>query len=229
MRRLFLVVTSLALLLATPLFASAQEDPGALLTKMAELDNAKDAEGMLALFAPDGVIVAPGPDAPDKTQTYTGTDQIREWIKEDMEGDAADDRTELGDITVQGDTASAPFKAFSNDAQLMQAGLDPITGTAELTAKDGKVARFTITIDPAWVQKVEAVMAAQGGGAEAAATPAATSQAATGGAAPAEAMGPGKLPATGDASDPLPLPLALAAAVGLLGLGIGLRRASRAT
>src|SRR5439155_5474099 len=110
--------------------------------------------------------------------TYTGTAQIRDWVKLDTEGDAKDDRTELGAITVQGDTARAPFTVNSNDPQMKQAGLEPIMGTVELTAKGGKVARLTIALDPGWMKKAAA------------------------------AMGPAALPGTGQAADPLPLSLA---------------------
>jgi len=200
MRRLVLAGISFALLLATPLVTSAKEDPGGLLTQLTALDNAKDQAGLVALFAPDGVIVSPSPNSLDKTETYTGTDQIRAWVKLDVEGDASDDRTELGAISVEGDTASAPFRVFTNDAQLKQAGLEPLLGTVALTAKDGKVARLTISIDPEWMKR--AGMAAEA------------------------AAGPGTLPTTGETPDPLAP--TLAAGLALLGIGLALRRARRA-
>ena len=62
----------------------AQEDPAALLKQLAELDTTKDRAGLVALFAPDGVIVSPSPDSMDQTKTYTGTGQISQWVKGDV-------------------------------------------------------------------------------------------------------------------------------------------------
>jgi LPXTG-motif cell wall-anchored protein len=222
MRNLVLVAAACLVLLATPLLATAQEDPGKLLTQLTALDNAKDEQGLVALFAADGVIVSPSPEALDKPATYAGADQIRAWVKMDIGGDANDDRTELGAITVQGDTATAPFQVYPNDPQLKQAGLEPITGVAELTAKDGKVARFTITLDQAWLEKLSlASMSPPGGG------PATPPQATTAQVATAQAA-PDQLPNTGSAASPLLLPLALLSGLALLGAGSALRRVRRA-
>jgi ketosteroid isomerase-like protein len=220
-RRLLCSMVGLSLLacmcLLAPLTASAQEDPAAVIKKLAELDNAKDVEAEVAFFTPDAVIQEPGDGPGAAPKTYTGTDGVREWVKNETSNGGEDDRVTLGEITVQGETASAPFQVTTNDADLIKYGLEPVKGSVEVVAKDGKVAKLTITIDPDWEKKANAAFAQM----QASQTPGAMTDTGTG------ATGPGKLPATG--SDPVDWQLvALVGVLGLVGLGAGvwLRRRS---
>ncbi len=245
MRKLSILVSALALvvLFASPLAVAAQEDPAAVLTAMAEGASGGDVEAQLAMFADDAVVTAPG-DGPDGVVTYTGKDEIRVWLEADS-GDEAGPVV-LGEITVDGATASATFTRTV--AALEELGLNPLMGSVELTTAEGLITAFTITPDPEWVARaneVFAAMAAEGEG-EAVAEGEGVAVAEGEGEGMQEEMGdgegmaeetagggedmggkgPGELPATGDAGDPLPL--ALAAGLGLLMVGVALRRSRQA-
>jgi hypothetical protein len=233
MRRLSLAIASFALfvLLATPALVAAQEDPASLLNELMVAANAHDADAQLALFAPDAVVETPG-EGPDDVVTYTGTDEIRGWIEEDMGGDGADDVVTLGEITVDGDTASAPFQLMTNDPMLVENGLDPVLGTVEITAAAGKVARFTITGDPEWMAKAMAAMEAMEAQAAETPTAAGPGEAETTGDTDDGAMeggaGPGKLPASGSDTTNWML-VSLLGILGLGGLGAGVWMRNRAS
>jgi ketosteroid isomerase-like protein len=237
LRRLSVAVAALVLsvLLASPALVSAQEDPASLLQQLQQAVNAKDADAAVALFADDAVIDEPG-EEPGTRTTHSGPDGVREWVEGETSGEGANSQVALSDITGEGDMATASFEVTTGDPQLAEAGLDPIPGTVELTAKDGKIARFVINIDEAWMQKAEEAMAAMeaesptAAGPGEAETPAMTEGdqgEAMGNAGAEGGTGPGKLPASGADSTNWLL-VTLVGMLGVAGLGTGLWMRHRA-
>ena len=150
-----LLAIVLSVVLASPMTVAAQEDPGALLQAFLETYNAHDVEASLALFADDAVLTEPSWEDMTAVTTLTGHDEIRGWLAP-AEGESPDQVT-LGEIVVDGDTATAPFEAEIPDME--EFGLSPLVGTVEIVAVDGKIAQFNITYDEEWAGRASEVFA----------------------------------------------------------------------
>ena len=92
----------------------------------------------------------PGPGDTDQL-TVTGKSAYMVRLAAQIEN-----KTELrsSDVVYKGLKGSGKFSLSAENYQDM--GIDALTGTFETTAKDGKLARFDIVLDPASVERLEA-------------------------------------------------------------------------
>lgn len=102
--------------------------PDEVALQLAEAVNAQNLEGALALFAEDAVVTSVSPEP------FNGKAEIQGWL----EGMFADDfkmEAEIGEVSgnqvIEHDTMTMDSMSFY--------GVEPLTGTSELTVEDGKI------------------------------------------------------------------------------------------
>ena len=122
-------ITLVFMIFALIVLVGCQAKPDAIAMKLAEATNAQDLDGALKLFAEDAVVNTGGPES------FNGKGEIQGWL----EGMFADNfKIEIEILEVTED------KVVEQDTMTMDSlgdmDIDSLTGTTEITIKDGKIA-----------------------------------------------------------------------------------------
>jgi LPXTG-motif cell wall-anchored protein len=185
-----------ALLVLVGAVSAQPQDPGSVFGAFEAAFNAHDEEATLILFADDGVVRT-SPPSPGTTGVFSGTDQIRAWLRGSLaQGNVHE---ESSSIQVVGNTVTA-LSSTATDA-LTQLDASPAESNVEVVVQAGRIQSMTRAGTPQWVAKLQAGLAKVQ-------------------VAPAQA--PSALPRTGDAPTPIAAALGLGAV--LLVAGLALRR-----
>lgn len=126
MKKIFVSVLVLCLLVVFLSGCGAKPEDIAL--QLAEATNAQDLESALALFAEDAVVTSASPEP------FTGKAEIQGWLEgmfaDDFQLDA--EIVEMnGNLVIEKDTMTMDSMSFY--------GIEPLTGTSEITVEDGKI------------------------------------------------------------------------------------------
>jgi ketosteroid isomerase-like protein len=138
MKRL-IAVTVVVATLALPVALHAQEtDPVSVVTALYEAVHAGDVEAALALYADGAVIYMPvaPPNMPD---TYTGKEEIRGWIENEV-----NTNTEYAILETEAEGSTVLATTSVADDILRSFGLTSLVQTDEFTIQDGKVVARTM-------------------------------------------------------------------------------------
>jgi len=126
MKKIFVSVLALCLLVVFLSGCGAKPEDIAL--QLAEATNVQDLEVALALFADDAVVTSVSPEP------FTGKDEIQTWLEE-MFADNFKLEPKIvevnGNVVIEKDTMAMDSMSFY--------GIEPLTGTSEITVEDGKI------------------------------------------------------------------------------------------
>lgn len=127
------------------------EDPQSFISPFHARWNANDVDGVLGYFADDAVVSAQPPPPPPAPGSWQGKDEIRSFLKEHLDGtfhvDSSNGREEGGNILWEFSVSSPVFRGM---------GVDPTTGTAEVSFEGENVKAFTFTLDQDTLSKMQA-------------------------------------------------------------------------
>jgi hypothetical protein len=150
MKSRIILVTALIALLALPVAVFAQEtDPVTVTENLVTSVNEGDVAGAGEVVAPDATVTAPeamvtgGEEEeeeeadPAAQQQYSGTEEVEVWLEGQA---AAGTQIELGECTVEGETATCAA-SFAN-AGLQGMGVGAVEGTLMVTVVGGQIQSF---------------------------------------------------------------------------------------
>lgn len=144
--RTVLAAIVFGLLLLFPSGAAAQAPgPAALVEAFDAALNARNVEGVVALFAEDGAIKT-------QTGTYTGTAQIRAYIQQIVAQNFQ--FTLVGSRQVTGDTETHRARVTYDD--LRRLGLGSLEAVAEVTVQGSKIKTFSVSLTPESLARLQA-------------------------------------------------------------------------
>ena len=152
MKTRIILVTALIALLAMPVAVFAQElAPDEAAGELVTSVNEGDAAAAAAVVASDATVAAPeamttgGEEEEEEADPaaqaqYSGTEQVEAWLEAQV---AAGTQIELGECTVEGETATCAA-SFTN-AGLQGMGVGAVEGTLMVTVVGGQIQSFDFT------------------------------------------------------------------------------------